>query len=166
MSAITDAIRGHHREIDAKITETAERALGRGTIADIEALVAVLRDELLPHAKGEEARLYPAIDPVVAAHARPTATMSIDHEHIQAYVTTIAGALEAARRAATEAERRSAAGALRDAVLRLRALLAVHLEKEERVYLPLVDRYLSDAEQAKLLEGIHETAERTKEVAR
>ncbi|MDE3102232.1 MAG: DUF2249 domain-containing protein [Chloroflexota bacterium] len=40
---------------------------------------------------------------------------------------------------------------LREAVLRLEALLGVHLEKEERVYLPLLEAHLSSDEQRALL---------------
>ncbi len=40
--------------------------------------------------------------------------------------------------------------------LQLDALFQVHLQKEERVYLPLMEKYLTSEEQRKVLTGMHE----------
>lgn len=158
MSTITDAIREHHREIHSRIAETTTQATERGTAEDLAAMLRVLREDLLPHAKGEEKQLYPAVDPLVAAHGRATATMSIDHEHIEAHIAAIGRVVERMGAASDVAARTALASELRDLVQRLRAILDLHTEKEERVYLPLIDSAMPVDQQERLLERIHETA--------
>ncbi len=43
--------------------------------------------------------------------------------------------------------------------LQLEAVLTAHLEKEERVYIPLFEKYLSEEEQQRILNGMHEAYE-------
>ncbi|MDE3112935.1 MAG: DUF2249 domain-containing protein [Chloroflexota bacterium] len=162
MSTVTAAIHEHHKEIQDRIADTTTRATESGSADDLDAMLRVLREDLLPHARGEEKRLYPAVDPLVATHGRATATMSIDHEHIEAYVKAI-GVVVERMRAATGPARAQLAGDLHDLIQRLRAILDLHTEKEERVYFPLIDKAMTPEEQAKLLEGIHEAAEGTKD---
>ncbi len=160
MIKVTDAIREHHKEISGRIAETATRATVEGaTPDDVDALVRVLREDLLPHAAGEEKQLYPAVDPLVAARGRATATMSIDHEHIAAYVKALGVVAERIRAASDAAARGPLLADARDITHRLRAVLDLHTEKEERVYLPLIDTAMSAAEQGQLLQRIHDTAE-------
>ncbi len=159
----TQAIRDHHRQL----LQEMERALaglssaaaqGVDGSAQAQALVQWLRGALLPHARGEERALYPAVDPLVARYGRASATMSIDHEYIERYIREI----EAAARAIADASEPSRAGALRrlhQLALQLAAILHLHLEKEERIYLPLVEAHLSEAEQRRLLEAMHEPAD-------
>lgn len=161
MSKVTDAIRDHHKEISARIAETTTQAMERGSTEDLAAMLRVLREDLLPHAKGEEEHLYPAVDPLVAAHGRATATMSIDHEHIEAYIKAVGAVVERIGSAGDVAARTALTAELRDLVQRLRAVLEVHTEKEERVYLPLIDSAMSAEEQQQLLDRIHDTAEGT-----
>lgn len=117
-------------------------------------LVAFLRAELLPHAKGEEAYLYPAVEPLLRQESMATATMSIDHEHIVGYVDRLAAASE--RLAVADVDEREARLIeVRILAAQLEALLRVHLEKEERVYLPLLERHLSASRQAEIVEGMH-----------
>src|SRR5690348_13806394 len=75
--------------------------------ADPKALSRFLRDELLPHAVGEDRYLYPAVEPLLKAHGMATATMRMDHRAIEGYVRSIEEA--AARlRSAGNAERAAA----------------------------------------------------------
>jgi uncharacterized protein (DUF2249 family) len=45
--------------------------------------------------------------------------------------------------------------------LQLEAVLVAHLDKEERVYIPLFEKYLPDDEQQRILNGMHEAYETT-----
>lgn len=158
MGKLTDAMREHHRALLDEIATaaragTSETSQGHG---DLERLVALLRDDLLPHAHGEEGSLYPAVDPLVAAHGRPTATMSVDHEWIQrgvADVVTLATTLAASAPGdqATVRER------MRERLTELLAILRLHVEKEERVYFPLLDAHVPDAEQERMLRDLHDS---------
>jgi len=158
MSQVTDAIRAHHREL-AKTLKAYTQSLQEGRAdTNLAALVEFLKQDLLPHAQGEEASLYPLMDGLVREHGKATATMSIDHEFIGNYIREIemtAGALASTPNGKqTELQQQMAR-----LVLQLDALFRVHLEKEERAYLPLFEKYLSDAEQQRALDGMHEAHE-------
>ncbi len=141
------------------MADTSERATRTGAPADLDDLLAFLREDLLPHARGEEGHLYVAIDSLVPMPGRATATMRIDHEHIETYVRMIGVAADRILESEDDGTRGTARGALRDLVLRLQAVVDVHLEKEERVYLPIIERFLTPDAQQRLLAEIHETAE-------
>ncbi len=157
MSQVTDAIRGHHRELARTLqTQVAGLEEGRGA-ADPKALVEFLKNDLLPHAQGEETSLYPLMDRLVAEHGKATATMSVDHDFITGYIRQIEQLADqlagAQRRSADEAYLKTQLARL---ALQLQALLTVHLEKEEKVYLPLFEKYVPEGEQQKVLDGMHE----------
>ncbi|NLG69950.1 MAG: DUF2249 domain-containing protein [Firmicutes bacterium] len=159
----TQAIRDHHRQLLRELERSlaglsSAAAQGVDGSAQAQALVQWLRGALLPHARGEERALYPAGDPLVARYGRASATMSIDHEYIERYIREI----EAAARAIADASEPSRAGALRrlhQLALQLAAIFRLHLDKEERVYLALLEAHLSEAEQHRVLEAMHEPAD-------
>lgn len=164
-SELTAAMRAHHRTLagtlDGYSTELQAGAssLDSASLADLlNGLTTFLSGELLPHARGEEQTLYPALDPIIRAQGEPTATMRMDHEYITDYVRQIS---ETARKlhAAGERDRAPLARQLERQVLQLQALFAVHLAKEERIYLPLVEQAISPEDQQALLAALHEEAE-------
>ncbi len=158
MSQVTEAIRNHHREL-AKTLKAQASALEEGRAdADPEALVEFLKNDLLPHAQGEETSLYPLMDKLVREHGKPTATMSVDHEFVQKYIQQI-DETAAALAATKNGDRPALQKKLARLTLLLDALFAVHQEKEERIYLPLFEKYLTEEEQQKALDGMHEAYE-------
>ena len=172
MKDVTEAIRRHHRELMDHFGRLLERAVGVGRAGQVAGpgmppgqaagvpqgalreVAAFLRSELLPHAHGEERYLYPAVDPLLKAYGKPTATMSVDHEVIEQYVRDVDEAVSLLAQAAGE-EREALHGRLRATLLQLQAVLRLHLEKEERVYLPLFEAHLQPEEQRRILEGMH-----------
>lgn len=157
MSRPSDTFRKHHQQLLAELTGHSATLVKGHPDADPAALVTFLESELLPHAVGEERHLYPAVDPLVKAHGRATATMSIDHRHIEALIREIARLAEHLKRPGTPAAGREPLRArLRDRALQLDILFRVHLEKEEEVYLPLFETYLSETEQERVLGAMHE----------
>src|SRR5512140_3991312 len=92
MSDVTDMIKAHHREIAQRMGDTSVRATRTGSAEDLDALLDFLRSDLLPHARGEERHLYVAVDALVPGAFQATATMRIDHEHIEAHTRMIAAA--------------------------------------------------------------------------
>src|SRR5690242_15915992 len=163
-SPLVEAIRTHHAELAQKLTEYAGQLDAGSDQFDAPLLTnlltqlgSFLTDELLPHAQGEERVLYPALDPVLAQHGSPTATMCIDHEYLTQFIqqaTALAGKL----RSVGQRERDPIAAQLQQVLGQLQTLLTVHLAKEERVYLPLVEQQFSPAEQERLLGELHEEA--------
>jgi uncharacterized protein (DUF2249 family)/hemerythrin-like domain-containing protein len=162
MSDTTRAITAHHAELARDLRAAVEAAETTPSERSAAALVEFLDRDLLPHAKSEELHLYPLLDLIVAAHARPTETMSIDHEFIARYRDEVAKAradLSGARGDAAA----DAATRLARAAIALEALVEVHLAKEERAYLPLLAKHTSDADQAALLRRMHGEDGRTVE---
>lgn len=162
---LTNAIREHH----AALAETLDRYTAdvESGLDDLDAasLVTLLGDlttflsgDLMPHAKGEERTLYPALDPVLRQHGRPTATMSVDHEYLGDYVRQITDVSQRLR-SASGAERAELDQSLRRLMIQLQGLFRVHLAKEERVYLPLIEEVISAGDQQALLAALHEEAE-------
>jgi len=154
MGHVGEAIRNHHKELVETLTRQVAALADERPDADPQALASFLQQELLPHAAGEEQHLYPTVAPLVSEHGRATATMSVDHEFIEGYVRRIAEAAVALRTAQGR-ERAGLESRLRRLALQLEAVLLLHLEKEERVYLPLFEEYLSEGEQERVLDGMH-----------
>lgn len=162
---LTDAIRSHHRALAETLDNyTAEVESGVGGLgaADLAGLIDGLSEfltgELIPHAQGEEKTLYPALDPVIREHGSPTATMSVDHEYIGQYVRTIVDTASKLRSAGAS-DRPALASKLTRLMIQLQGLFSVHLAKEERVYLPLVEKAISSGDQQALLAALHDEAE-------
>lgn len=162
---LSAAIRAHHRALaDTLDTYTADVEAGiteldtANLVELINGLTSFLSGELLPHAAGEEKTLYPALDPVIREHGSPTATMSVDHEYIGEYVRQITETARALH-SADQRSRADLAHKLARQLIQLQGLFTVHLAKEERVYLPLVEKAISSGDQQALLAALHEEAE-------
>lgn len=128
----TEAFREEHRHLLAHADQIRAAA---GEVADLAppertALIAgildFLHETLVPHAEWEEQVLYAAVGKLLGSTAA-TATMSRDHVAIR----RIIDALEEADPANVTR--------LQELLYGLHALLLVHFEKEEEVYLPLLD---------------------------
>jgi hemerythrin-like domain-containing protein len=154
MSQVTEAMQQHHAELLSRLSEQVGRLSEDPAGADPAALTHLLNDDLLPHAAGEERHLYPAVDPLIKAHGSATATMSVDHEVITDYVRQID---ELAQTIATTDPRQRPALVERLARLglQLEAIFRLHLRKEEDVYLPLFEQYVSLEDQQRVLDGMH-----------
>ncbi len=151
MSRLGEAFRSHHRQLRRQLEAFAEQVAQDPQRVDVEGMVRFLREELLPHARAEEAHLYPAVEPLLRHHGDPTATMRLDHRLLEEHVRRVEAVVQEARRGGFAWPDR-----LRREMLGLTALLQAHLEKEERVYLPLVEGHLAEAEQDVLLTAMHE----------
>ena len=158
MTEVSQTIHNHHAELTARLATEMTKLRKHSSEADGTALAEFLRSELLPHATGEERALYPALDPIIKQHGSPTATMRVDHEFIQRYVSQIAQTSELLKLASGH-KRTALREQLYRLSLRLETLLEVHLAKEERVYLPLLERYVPEKEQLRILGDMHETPE-------
>lgn len=159
MALITQPLRDEHRELLPHVAhvrqlgDMAGQASAREVRARLAAVVAFLRDHLVPHAEAEDAVLYPAVDRLIGAGA--TATMSRDHVEV-VRMTDELGALRdaVAERPFTEAE----LTAIRRLAYGLAALLTLHFAKEEEIYLPLLDRRLSAEDGRALFEAMERAA--------
>ena len=157
MSQVRNAIHEHHQALSDQLTGFSDQIGGESAEFDPAAVVQFLKEDLLPHAFGEEKFLYPAIDGLLRQYGKPTATMSIDHMYIEKFAREIERAAQALTEA-TDEERPAQKKQLQRLLLQLETLLTVHLEKEEQVYLPLFEQYLPLEEQERILAGMHDAA--------
>lgn len=143
---LTDPLRNEHaqlrphvrllRDLADAVGELAPPALRAG-LADAHAFLA---GHLIPHAHAEDRVLYPVVAGLMGA-ADATRTMSRDHVEV-ALLTEQLDALRAGLDAgAPDAQQLKA---LRRVLYGLHAIVALHFAKEEEIYLPLLDRGLSE----------------------
>jgi uncharacterized protein (DUF2249 family)/hemerythrin-like domain-containing protein len=159
MNTLSDAVRKHHLSLAKTLSAHARAAGGAEDQSERDSFVAFLTGDLLPHAHGEELHLYPAVDELVRRHGKATATMTVDHEFIGEYVARIKAVSQQLRQA-SNGERPGLLQHLRDLALQLDAIFQLHLAKEERVYLPLIEQHVEEADQRRLLSEIHESYEK------
>ncbi len=155
MSDTSDAIHEHHQALMAAFDGHVTAILAGRPDADPTALLQLLEQDLLPHAVGEERFLYPALDRLLRHHGRATATMSVDHEFLEEYVRQIRVTVQALAAAPT-ADHAGLRAHLERLCLQLQAVMQLHLEKEERLYLPLFEQLVEADEQRRILAGMHE----------
>ena len=156
MGVVQEAMHNHHQEMAAALGHHVAALLDKPEDANPAGLVAFLSQELLPHARGEEQYLYPAVDPLIKAHGSATATMSVDHQFIERYISEIQAATVSLA-TATNGSRGLVRSHLQRLALQLQAIFLLHLEKEERIYLPLFEQYTPQEEQERILNEMHES---------
>jgi hemerythrin-like domain-containing protein len=145
-------LRDEHQELLPHIEEIRVVADAVGTVPPeelhrrISGVSAFLRDHLIPHAKAEEAVLYPEVERAMGA-PRATAPMSRDHVEVVA----LTGALD---EIADRLDGGDTSGAVltdaRRVLYGLYALVELHFTEEEEIYVPVLEEAL-DAEHARTM---------------
>ncbi len=121
-----------HRSLRASFDGVLRRATApAGTRADRLALVAFLRNRLIPYAQSEELVLYPALDSVLGPEGHPTAALVDDHRAV-AKMT-----LELASLADTDVP------AFQRETVKLAALVEQHFSLEDEFVLPNLARKMN-----------------------
>lgn len=146
----TSPIREEHRELVPHLRHIEAAAVdvwdwdADEAASRLPAIVAFLRDRLIPHAEQEEAVLYPEIDRVTGGPT--TATMTLDHVEIGARTDRLGARVEAA----LEDWDTGVAADLSRQLASLAAIVVLHFEKEEEALLPLLDGALTTDEASEL----------------
>jgi iron-sulfur cluster repair protein YtfE (RIC family) len=128
----TDPFRAEHRALLEHVAELRRAAAEMPRLVPAERevllhrLVGFLREELLPHAQAEEHVLYPEVARLLGA-PEATAPMLYDHRAIRERVVQL-----------EDCDMRDP-DQLQELLFGLYALIAVHFEKEEDLYLSLLD---------------------------
>jgi hemerythrin-like domain-containing protein len=144
----THALREEHDMLVQKIQEFEEvlDVLPRLPQDDLERVVGrevdFLQKEIKSHAAAEEKYLYTEVD-YLCGHCRDagvktSATMEIDHEYIAAYIDRLAEMASSIRSGTIPEFQRTG--------WELVAILKLHFDKEERVYLSLLDSRFTEEE--------------------
>lgn len=134
---------------------------GAATVAQLRSAVAAigvsLRAELLPHLAAEEEVLYPTLRRVMRSGSA-TAGMEHDHAQIRRMASRIA-ILEGELDEVDEVDDRLARELYRT-LYGLHALLDNHLDKEESIYHPLLERSLTPDQRRGLVTSLDSSAAR------
>jgi iron-sulfur cluster repair protein YtfE (RIC family) len=130
----TDPLREEHRMLLEHVAELRRFAADVPRLVPAERevlihrLVRFLREELLPHAQAEERVFYPEVAALLGA-PEATAPMLHDHRAIRERIVELEGCDP------RDPER------IQELVYGLYALISVHFEKEEDLYLTLLDAH-------------------------
>ena len=120
----------------------------------LEALIGFLHTRVAPHAAAEEAVLYPYLETVMGGRA-VTVPFRADHLEIGARIDVLAETtLEVGDRWPDETLGRS----LSRQVIKLAAVIMLHLGKEQELLFPVLDERLSPEEVRGLLERMEDVA--------
>lgn len=154
----TEPLREEHRELLPHINELGELADDIGLVDDaaiwsrIDDAYDFLANHLVPHARAEEAVLYPAVE---AAMDAPGATDTMSRDHVDVLSRIAELAREIADRGPVEPP---TAARLRSQLYGLEAVISLHFDKEEEIYLPILDAALGPDEADELFERLEAAA--------
>ncbi len=164
MDTITEPLRAEHRELLPKIERIRRVAdsVGLVPVGTLRERVAEVRGflvhDLIPHARAEEAELYPVVARLMGA-PEATATMRHDHVEVAGLVDELEGVEPELMVSPLPLEVEQA---LRRILYGLYVLVKVHFVEEEEIYLPLLDAGLSQAEAASMFAAMEAAAVREK----
>jgi iron-sulfur cluster repair protein YtfE (RIC family) len=150
VSLRTEPLRAEHRQLLPRLHELRSVAAGIGASAPsnlqarLDGMVRWLREHLVPHARAEEAVLYPAVEREMGSPGA-MATMVADHVEVVRRIDRLAETASALVERPLEPEQLED---LQAQLYGLWAILLLHFDKEENVLLPVLDERLStgDAE--------------------
>ncbi len=122
-----------HENLRASFDVLLHRATG-STATRVErlALVAFLRNTLIPHAQNEELVLYPALDSVLGTRGYATATMVLDHRAIANRTIELVSLLD------------KDPAVFQQKAVAVAALIDQHFANEEAFVLPNLARRMTD----------------------
>ena len=165
MVNITQPLRDEHAELYRSIealrqaADTINESLTSSAHDQIEQAYLFLTSRLFPHAQAEEKVLYPMVQKIMGSE-QATATMNRDHAEV-AQLTEELGTLRVHRSQLTITSIQ--ARTLRRVLYSLYAILKLHFEKEEDIYLPMLDGKLTPDEARVMMEGMNSAYREAKE---
>lgn len=144
---VTQPLRDEHADLLPHLLELDAVAARLGdwqpdTARRLDGIIEFLRGHLVPHARAEEAALYPRVEQVMTAPGA-TDTMKADHHEIVRRIDdlgVLVTAIDAGPPSPDQTEQ------LKAQLYGLAAILMLHFHKEEAVLLPVLDAHLSAAE--------------------
>lgn len=165
MTQFLQPLHEEHQELlpSIELMKTVADATGNIPFAalqqGIDDIATFLAHQLLPHAQAEERALYPIVEEAMGAKGA-TATMSRDHVAIGRLAEELNDL-----RVHLQGERLETyqEQALRRILYGLFALVTVHFAKEEEIYLPLLEKYLTKDSALRLFEALEGAAREAKQ---
>lgn len=160
MPSITQPLREQHqklmrqveqlRAIADKVGDTPSEVL-QSVLDDI---YAFLVQQLIPHGQAEKSTFYPMINKVVGVE-QITEALMYDHQEVERLTDELAALRE---ELATSDLDEDQIKTLRRVLYSLYALVKLHFEKEEEIFLPLLDKHLTSDEAQKLFANMKQAS--------
>jgi iron-sulfur cluster repair protein YtfE (RIC family) len=153
---MTDRVLQDHRQMRSRLQAIRALADRVDQLAvsylhsELESTLAFLESRLLPHARAEEAVLYPVVALAMGA-PQATAAMSRDDVEIARLTAQLRHSFE--RLDETQPASRLQLE-IRHLLYAIEAIASLHLTKEEELYLPLLDELVSESDADDLLREV------------
>lgn len=156
MARPTEDIREHHKMLEEGLhgfwhkieylQEFSDRE--RGLLDD---LMTFLNEELLPHAEGEEKHLYGKVAELMR-NPLFTKTMEMDHQFIKQYIIELETVIKNVHKQSVDVTIKR----IQTTASKLQGIIDPHFQKENDVYLPILDEKLSKEQVEKeVIEPMH-----------
>ena len=164
MNTLTQPLRDEHKELFPhvdRIRQVAEQ-IGIVPVEDtyrgLEEVYDFLANHLKPHAEAEDAALYPVVQRALGS-SDATKTMSRDHVEVGTYISELASLKDRLKdKKITPAQ----VTTLRRLLFGVYALVKVHFAKEEEIYLPILDHFLTPDAAQEMFERMESAAHEAK----
>ncbi|MBI2918576.1 MAG: hemerythrin domain-containing protein [Chloroflexi bacterium] len=156
MSTPFDDFRAHHKGIAAELEameQTVEALTPRNMkskAGDLGHIVHFLLDDLTPHAQAEEGVLYPPAEGLIKQHGKAIAPLELEHRTLEALISQFHDLAESLPIGDAETLH-----SLQQVAHHISFLVRLHIEKEEKLVLPLLEEHLSPAEQQGIMHRMH-----------
>ncbi len=156
MARPTEDIREHHKMLEERLhgfwhnIESLQKFSDqeRGLLDD---LMTFLKEELLPHAEGEEKHLYGKVAELMR-NPLFTKTMEMDHQFIKQYITELETVIKNLHKESADVTIKR----IQMTASKLQGIIDPHFQKENDVYLPILDEKLSKEQVEKeVIEPMH-----------
>lgn len=155
MNNLTQPLHDEHKELIPHIERILEVA---DSIPDapldqiregVNEVYAFLAYHLVPHAKAEDAALYPAVQRALGS-SDATRTMERDHVEVVRYIEDLAQLKDAIAPQNFKTLQRLLYGVY--------AIVKLHFAKEEEVYLPILESWLTPEQASEMFEKMEDAA--------
>jgi iron-sulfur cluster repair protein YtfE (RIC family) len=164
MNTLTQPLRDEHKDLYPHVLRIREVAdlVGEGNTTAFRSGLAEVYDflanHLRPHAEAEEAALYPAVQKALGS-PDATQTMVRDHKEVGRYIDE----LDMLRKGlTTDPLTTTQMNDFRRVLYGVYGLVAVHFAKEEEVYLPILDQWLTPESAGEMFEAMEGAAHEAK----
>ena len=167
MKTLTQPLREEHKELLPHIEailrvaeQIGERPVDK-VRAGVDEVYEFLAYHLKPHAEAEEAALYPVVQKALGS-PDATKTMSRDHVEVGRYIAELAALRDTLNGPTLPSDQ---VKDLRRVLYGVYALVHVHFAKEEEVYLPILDKWLTPESARELFDVMESAAHTAKHAA-
>lgn len=167
VSSVMQPLKDEHRELLPEIEFLREAGILVEGASEHDVLRAVddahafLVHHLIPHAMAEDRVLYPIVERVMGAPGA-TATMSRDHVEVVRFTEEL-GSLK--DKVALFGVTENDLTALQRVLFGLYGIVKLHFDKEEEIYVPILEKGLSPSEAAEMFEAMEKAADEARATA-